>query len=733
MKRHSFAAALIVSVLLSTSLALAQPPSAPASRLRVATFNVWSGLDYQGTKTAGLRSILKFGEYESPERREQRFALLVDQLRALSPDIVFLQEANPTGPYAARLAQTLGYSEIHQVENGGVKLGPIGFPSNLKVGMVILARPSLHIRRHDVWKLSGPAGLLGDAVSLHFGEMVTCLVAKIVVNDTPVYLVNVHLAAAASDDESFVAKFRDTPEGRRVPGTEFAELITENRERNRRQQEEARKLVRLIDGLPSDYPVIVAGDFNAEPESQTMQTVLSSGSSFDALSTVNERTSDGPAVEAITWDAQANRNVAFTGRPFNSAGQALKPRAALDSFFDSAISRRLDYILLHERFRPEDVVAASVAFDKQVDGLHASDHYGIVTDIDISRVTAESPKETDTVVAPDTFKKNAFPMAMWDPNAGFGYGAKAFLLNPFGQSESFDLTAFQTTKGDRWYRFVFSLPDLETRRGKKYPLAVDVTVDYDKKISSNFFGVGNQSRLSDRVSYTREPLTGTLALSRGSGRTVGQAGVKYATISMEPAAAKTGHPTLSTAPDLGRRSYASLFGSVSYDSRDSYLNPSEGKVLLAEGEFAPGSGAGTVKFGRVAAWFQSYTVLFYPKSVLAVRFGGQSLIGNNLPVHVLLPLGGAGDLRGSVMGRYVDNSCALANAELRFPLVGRLAGMVGMDAGVVWSSLKQATLKGWTTNPTVGLRYNLKTFVVRMDVGFGRESTRFNLSFGHLF
>jgi hypothetical protein len=119
---HRFrATTLALTVSLSASIALAQPagqptaqpPATPSSRLRVLTINAWSGLDYQGTA--------RFGEYEPAERREQRFAVLVDQIKALTPDVVFLQEANPVSRYAARLARMLGYSEIHQVENGGIK------------------------------------------------------------------------------------------------------------------------------------------------------------------------------------------------------------------------------------------------------------------------------------------------------------------------------------------------------------------------------------------------------------------------------------------------------------------------------------------------------------------------------------------------------------------------------------------------------------------------------------
>jgi outer membrane protein insertion porin family len=135
----------------------------------------------------------------------------------------------------------------------------------------------------------------------------------------------------------------------------------------------------------------------------------------------------------------------------------------------------------------------------------------------------------------------------------------------------------------------------------------------------------------------------------------------------------------------------------------------------------------------VAAWLQAYSILFYPKSVLALRFGGQSLFGENLPVQFLLPLGGSRTLRGSPQDRYLDKSHLLLNAEIRFPIVWRLGGVVGLDTGKVWPSLADVDFRDWVFNPTLGLRFTMKTFVVRLDVGFGKEATGFYFNFGHLF
>ena len=130
---------------------------------------------------------------------------------------------------------------------------------------------------------------------------------------------------------------------------------------------------------------------------------------------------------------------------------------------------------------------------------------------------------------------------------------------------------------------------------------------------------------------------------------------------------------------------------------------------------------------------QHYSVLFYPRTVLALRLGGQRVFGDHLPVQVLLPLGGNSSLRGSSQDRFLGQATALANAELRFPVGGRLGGVLGWDAGKAWANPPSFDLRGWTANPTVGLRLSMRTFVVRCDVGFGRETTGLYLNFGQLF
>ena len=699
--------------------------AAEGPRLRLLTFNVWSGLDYVG--------VAKMGCYEPAARREARFAAFVAQAKALDPDVIFLQEVNFAGSYARRLAAALGMTEIHQVVNGGIKIGPLGIPSNLKEGNAILAKPALGLRRQADWKLSGPFGLYGDTLTIHFSEAIFALAGRIVAGETPVYLINVHFVASPPDDEAALGRLRDLPGGRAFTDNDFAQALAEVKERAKRRQAEMDLLVKKIRTLPKGVPVIIGGDFNDDDSAPAIRRFIAGVQAADTLAVAESGTPAPVPTASLSWDANRNDNIEYSCRSTTASGKPLTGYALLDALA-ATLSRRLDFILLGPPFLAEDVRSSSLAIDEKRDGVCASDHFGVTADVNLDRVAAVAPREPKTVVRPAKFTSEFLPIAMWDTDIGFGYGLKGFLLNPLGLAESFDITLFNSSKGERWYRFVFSLPDFETRQGRIYPWALDLWIDYDKMIRNNYFGVGNASRWSYRESYTREPVEISLSLSRGlSQRLVAQLGLRYKTVRnfgfKDGSALEIRPPAI----NAGTTNYGSVFAALRYDSRDSYINPSEGFVAQLEAEAAPKLSGTNVHFQRLGGVLQYYSVLFYPKTVFAFRLSGQSLFGGDLPVQVLLPLGGSQTLRGSPQDRYLDKSFVLMNAELRFPLIWRLGGVVGWDAGKVWPSLDRFDFKSWASNPMFGLRLAMKTFIVRLDVGLGKDSTGIYFNFSQLF
>ncbi|MBI2429897.1 MAG: BamA/TamA family outer membrane protein, partial [Ignavibacteriales bacterium] len=244
---------------------------------------------------------------------------------------------------------------------------------------------------------------------------------------------------------------------------------------------------------------------------------------------------------------------------------------------------------------------------------------------------------------------------------------------------------------------------------------------------------GNDARFSQREYYTREPLEITLSCSRGWTKTmVGQIGVKYKSVKNFNFSDTS---ALHQLPAINRTT-AKSFGiaaSFRYDTRNSFINPSAGTVLLAEGEINPSTGLSNVSYSRAAMWLQYYHSVIAAKVVVATRIGIQQLFGNDIPVQMLLPMGGNRTLRGSPQDRFLDKASIVLNGEVRFPIVWRFGGVAGCDAGTVWNSLSRINFSRWEINSVIGLRFFMDTFVVRADAGFGRDATGFYLNFGHLF
>jgi len=689
-----------------------------SQHLKILTMNTWSGLDYVGQA--------RMGEYESPEVREARFRLLVDELKAARPDVIALQEANPVSDRAQTLAQELGYDHIYQRVNSGAKMCTLGWPVNLNEGVIILAKKELKLQFVDVWNLGDGCGFFGNHFSFHWKEQRAALVGKINIGSTDVYVVNVHMSSAVPDDSLSrsvarmiaSAKFRDEQSVQTVVEDCFAEA-------NSRALSVQILLDHVEKSFP-DEPMILLGDFNADPNQPEIRRLLRDGRLTDAAALVG-------ADSRMTWDPENNVNTRFSAQAVDARGDSLGVEGLLSAWYD-AKPRRIDYIFLNERWRREEVQGSRLFLHRPVNGLFASDHFGILGTIDASRFAGLSGGAKASVSSTPEKQIEGFPILSYDTDVGFGYGAKGFFLNVLGYRESFDLTAFNSTKGERWYRFAFSIPDFELRQGKVYPISFDVIVDYDKYLKMNFYGLGKNSRWENGETYTREPLEILAVLSRGFSREfVMQAGVKYRTVrnlnyDTGSLFARTAHPI-----DFSRSSALSLYGDVRYDSRDSYINASRGEVVEAELESGGSRLSGEYTFSAATISLQSFHVLFYPKTVLAARIWGRAVDGTDLPIHILSSVGGNRTLRGSPQDRFLDKAAAVVNVEVRFPIYWRLGGVIGFDAGQVARSPGALTTGGWEGNPVAGLRFYMDTFVVRADLGFGKETTGFYLNFGQLF
>ena len=329
-----------------------------------------------------------------------------------------------------------------------------------------------------------------------------------------------------------------------------------------------------------------------------------------------------------------------------------------------------------------------------------------------------------------------FPFLMYDTDIGFGCGGKARLVNSLSVKESFDLTLFNSTKGERWYIFAFSIPDTEIRQGQRYSLSFDFSAEYDKYLNYYFYGIGADSSKEDQTEFTYEKKELFLRFGRGfSSRFVVEVGYFFRNIYYFDV--EEGRPFTDTLEAVGEQFSPFVSFVVRYDTSDSQIHPKKGFRLIFQSDVASELlGNKNASYYRFTLDFRKYILLFGPRDVLAFRTLVQNISGEEIPLFEMSVLGGGSEMdamRGYSLNRFADNGKFLVNAEYRFPLWKSLGGNIFLDGGLVWPSLSEIDLNKVKVNVGWGLRYYLRNFLVRFDMGFSDEGTGIYFNFGHIF
>lgn len=335
----------------------------------------------------------------------------------------------------------------------------------------------------------------------------------------------------------------------------------------------------------------------------------------------------------------------------------------------------------------------------------------------------------------DTLKNTElFPIVSYDSDFGYGIGGKCLFINQIGYNESFGVGISQSTKGEFWSRISFSLLDEKFRHRKKHPISFDFYIDYDKFKTYNFFGIGGQANSADREEYSRQTTVTSAIFSYGITQDiVAQAGVQSRYIRNFNIDPEGNLRHYSVALNIGNAYAYSLISALKYDTRNNPLNASSGIVLNGEMEYAPNSKLWNVSYFRYLLNFQYYQQLYFDDLIFAMRANYQQIVGHNLPIQFLLPMGGSKTLRGYPQDRYLDKLAAMLNFELRFPIAWRFGGVAGLDMGKVCNCPTTISLHDWPWNGVLGLRYLSDSFILRLDFGISKESDGIYLNFNQQF
>jgi hypothetical protein len=349
-------------VLVAIMLILAALP-ATADELTVVTVNVWSGLDYEGT--------LKMGEYESPGVREERYQALLTGLKALDPDVVSVNEANLLPRYARRLARDLDMDFVYSVGMGGLRIGPVGVPTNFREGDAILAKKPLGLSRIGKKRLSG-RGIITNFITLHASESNQVIGATIMVNGTMVYLFNTHTHASPPLDPVLFFRLGELSREGKLTEEEISRAKASIVDGQKWRADEIVGLLSFIaQKAPQGAPIILMGDFNAEAGTPEMRPIFEHG----FIDTFGIKNPDDPG---YTWNPAANLNSVYYSQ---TRGEQTPEKIA--GSLDDLVSKRIDFILAGGTITALDVVRSRVVLDEPINGRHPSDHFGLMSVIRI--------------------------------------------------------------------------------------------------------------------------------------------------------------------------------------------------------------------------------------------------------------------------------------------------------------------------------------------------------------
>ncbi|MGA1825864.1 MAG: outer membrane protein assembly factor BamA [bacterium] len=184
---------------------------------------------------------------------------------------------------------------------------------------------------------------------------------------------------------------------------------------------------------------------------------------------------------------------------------------------------------------------------------------------------------------------------------------------------------------------------------------------------------------------------------------------------------------------------------ISYDSRDDFMNPHQGQYSIISFDLAGGPMQGDTNYYKIKAEYR----LFFP-IITSVIFASSVKVGfveqydsEDVPVDQKFTAGGYNTIRGyeeDSIGEDDDNIPGgnrvwLNNLELRFPFYRGLKGVIFWDCGYVWE--KNIIIEDIKHGVGFGIRLLTPVGPIRADMGFpldrNKPNSQFYISIGHTF
>jgi endonuclease/exonuclease/phosphatase family metal-dependent hydrolase len=292
------------------------------------------------------------------EMRDLRFKAIVDWINTEQPDFVFFQEGwnyHSAPSLAIPVGEATGYDWYYRIGEG--------FPDLVWDSNAILARKSFHMQDTYVTDLPHSAPWIGDAVNwiVPFGTITKALFATVTLDDgSPLIVSTSHLIAGT--------------DAQRTDQTQAWDALLHD--------------YAFSHGTPwAQANVIFGGDTNSTPDSPEIQYIYQQGYTDAWLSSHPDHYDD----EASCTNCGDPYGPRYN--PMNMGANQLPAQNTVSP------DERIDYIFAHG---PEvKVLATTQVFTRPANHMWMSDHFGLVTYIQLGTPTTPSPQPPNPLTDSD--------------------------------------------------------------------------------------------------------------------------------------------------------------------------------------------------------------------------------------------------------------------------------------------------------------------------------------------
>ena len=322
------------------------------------------------------------------------------------------------------------------------------------------------------------------------------------------------------------------------------------------------------------------------------------------------------------------------------------------------------------------------------------------------------------------------PVVAYNENIGY-----SFDLNYFGfPSKEITYQLFLSHTTENFWNYSI---DYRQTKFWKDSFILDARIEFYRRFSSRFFGIGPDSREKGECTFTSRQVTGKVSL------TIEFFDKIFGTFSIKGRRDWLGRGVLEDVDDIQDR-YPNIEGikgsyvmpvevGLIYDTRNDVVSPTRGVYARIFGEIAHESLLSSFSFQRYGAEGKIYFSKDKEDRFVTVLRGlTEYMEGDDIPFYELSSLGGADSLRGFGKGRFYDNHRMLFNLEERIRIFRFLAGDILLDVelalfadvGQVFDSYRSVRLKNFQTVFGAGVRFVVRSQIVaKVEIGYGEQGS----------